>query len=51
MAGRLHERVAVITGGASGIGKGIAARFAAEDARVIIADVDGAAAEETAAEL
>ncbi|MEO0671918.1 MAG: glucose 1-dehydrogenase [Pseudomonadota bacterium] len=51
MAGRLHERVAVITGGASGIGKGIAARFAAEDARVIIADVDGTAAEETAAEL
>ncbi|MEO1265139.1 MAG: glucose 1-dehydrogenase [Pseudomonadota bacterium] len=51
MTGRLQDRVAVITGGASGIGKGIAARFAAEGAHVVIADVDGRAAEATADEL
>jgi len=37
---RLADRVTVITGGASGIGLATAHRFAAEGARVVIADLD-----------
>jgi 3-oxoacyl-[acyl-carrier protein] reductase len=48
---RLAEQVAVITGGASGIGRAIAQRFAAEGARVVIADVQGEAAERVAQEI
>jgi 3-oxoacyl-[acyl-carrier protein] reductase len=47
----LTDQVAVITGGARGIGRGIAAVLAAEGARVVIADIDAAAAEGAAAEL
>lgn len=43
MANRLSNKIAVITGGASGIGEGMVRRFAAEGARVIVADVDVAA--------
>jgi 3-hydroxybutyrate dehydrogenase len=46
--GRLQNKVAVITGAASGIGKEIALRFAQEGARVVIADLDPKAAQETA---
>lgn len=37
---RLQDKVAIVTGGASGFGAAIAARFAAEGARVMVADVD-----------
>ena len=38
--GRLDNKVAVITGGASGIGAGTVRRFVAEGARVVISDLD-----------
>ena len=37
---RLKDKVAIVTGGASGFGAGIARRFAAEGARVVIADLN-----------
>jgi NAD(P)-dependent dehydrogenase (short-subunit alcohol dehydrogenase family) len=37
---RLEGRVSVITGGAGGIGRAMAERFAAEGARVVVADID-----------
>jgi NAD(P)-dependent dehydrogenase (short-subunit alcohol dehydrogenase family) len=40
MVNELTGKVAVVTGGASGLGEGLARRFAAEGARVVIGDVD-----------
>lgn len=45
---RLEGRVAVITGAGSGIGRAMALLFAREGARILAADVNGAAAQETA---
>lgn len=47
----LAGRVAVITGGARGIGRGIATVLRAEGADIVVADIDHAAAELTAADL
>lgn len=46
---RLENKVAVVTGGAAGFGEGMAQRFAAEGARVVVADLDGERAESVAA--
>lgn len=46
-----RDQVAVVTGGAAGLGRAIATRLAAEGAHVVIADLHAAQAEATAAEL
>jgi 3-hydroxybutyrate dehydrogenase len=48
---RLKDKVAIVTGAASGIGKEIARTFAAEGAKVVIADLNQQGAEAAAAEL
>jgi 3-oxoacyl-[acyl-carrier protein] reductase len=48
---QLTGQVAIVTGGARGVGQGIASVLAAEGAHVVLADIDGAAAEESAVAL
>lgn len=46
-AGSLAGRTALVTGGASGIGRAVARRFGAEGARVVVGDLDESGARET----
>src|SRR5467141_735570 len=48
---KLKDKCALITGAASGIGRDIALLFAREGARVAVADLDGNAAQATAAQI
>ena len=50
-AAKLDGKVAVVTGGASGIGEGTVRRLVADGASVVIADIQGGAAAKLAAEL
>jgi 3-hydroxybutyrate dehydrogenase len=47
----LADKIAIVTGAASGLGKGIAERFVAEGAKVAIADLNADAADATARQL
>lgn len=48
---RLQDKVAVITGSGSGIGRACAVEFAKQGARVVVADIDSDAARRTVAEI
>ena len=45
---RLADKIAIVTGAGSGFGRGIAARFGAEGARVMLADIDATAGQTAA---
>ncbi len=51
MDGALTDRVAIVTGGGSGIGRATAARFVEEGATVVVADVDEASGRRTVDEI
>ena len=51
MTGPLQGRIALVTGGAGGIGRAICARLAADGATVVLADLDPAAVETAAGDI
>ena len=48
---KLQGKVAIVTGGAQGMGRAIAGRYAQEGASVVIADLQQAAAQQAAQEI
>ena len=48
---RLKDKIAIVTGAGSGFGEGIARRFAAEGARVVVNDINAASGERVAREI
>src|SRR5882757_4995801 len=48
---RLAGKVAIVTGGGSGFGEGIAKRFAEEGAKLVVADIDDANGKRVTAEI
>lgn len=48
MPERFADKVAIVTGGGNGIGAAVCKRLSSEGARVVVADIDKAAAERTA---
>ena len=51
MTSLLAGKIAVITGGASGIGRAVCKKFAEQGAKVVVADLQQEAAQKTANEL
>lgn len=49
--GRLDDRVIIVTGGAAGIGRAFADGFVSEGAKVVLADINGEAAERSAGDI
>ncbi len=51
MPGRLEGKVAIVTGGGGGFGKGIAEKFVSEGAKVVIIDMNEEVGQKTASEI
>ena len=51
MGERLKDKVAIVTGAASGFGEGMAKRFAEEGARVVVSDINARGAERVAGDI
>ncbi len=47
----IHDSVAIVSGGGSGIGRATATRFASEGAQVVVADIDAEGGEETVSQI